>query len=399
MNRKALIVAICCLLPAACSYGQQAERVMTLDESILTGTQNSQDLLIAGEQAIIAAQMVKESKAMIFPKIDFNFNASRFRSEFPTVLTPEFGSLYLPTGSMDSYYSTRLSLWQYLYAGGRYTKNVQLAEANLKQAQAMSDTIKNRTTRDVKKVFFSLLAAKEKIKAYEEAVAAGEAKYRGIPERARWLSLTKSELAKARHDYEVGQLDFLDKLGIELNTVVDVEGALKSPEGEYEVNKCLAWAFQNRPELRQTQYQETMNALNVNLSQIARKASISLGANYEWAGGDLDLSQKNWNATINMNFPVFDGLASVARTKQRTHQEIESKIRRSEIEDQIRLDVRRSLMDLAFWKEQEASAGAKKAEASEPDRKLDAVLQWIEAARQAMSCQADLEWAIGKSLK
>lgn len=394
MKRSRLAVPLL-LLSSLCA-GQQADRVMTLDESVLTGVQNSQDLLIAKEQIVIAEQRVKESKATIYPKIDLNFNASRFRSEFPTVLAPEFGSLYLPTGSMDSYYSTRLSLWQYLYAGGRYRKNVQLAEMSLSQAQTTADAIKNRTTRDVKKAFYALLAAKERIKAYEEAVAA----YRGNAEKSRWLSQAKLELAKAKHDYEVGQLDFLDKLGIELNTPVEIDGALKPPEGEYDVNKCLAWAFQNRPELRQTQYEETMNTLYVNLSQIARKATISLGANYEWAGGDLDLGQKNWNATINMNFPVFDGLAGAARTKQKAHQETESKIRRSEIEDQIRLDVRRSLMDLAFWKEQEAAAAAKKAEASsEPDRKLEAALLWLESVRQAMSCQADLEWAIGKPLK
>jgi outer membrane protein TolC len=388
MNRKGLAVVLALsylLFPTYC-FAQLAERVLTLDESLTTGLQNSQDLMIAKEQISIAEQRVGESKALIYPKIDFNFSASQFQSDFPTVLAPTFANLYLPAGSANSYYSTRFSLWQYLYAGGRYTKNLQLAVTNLSQAQTQAEIVKNRTARNIKKAFYVLLSSKEKIGMYEAYITA--AKTRFIPQ-------ARQGLLKAKYEYQKNQLELLESMGIELNTIIDVQGTLKAPEDDYDLNKCLAWAFQSRPELRQTQYLETMNTLYVNLSQIERKATISLGANYEWAGADVALNQRNWNATINMNFPVFDGWASVARTKQKFHQETESKIHRSEIEDQIRLDVRRSLMDYAFWKDQEASLNAKRTENTDPEKRLEANLLWLESAKQVLSSQADFEWAVG----
>lgn len=373
------------LLPTYC-FSAPVELVLSLDESITSGSQNSQELLIAYEQSFIAEQRVKEARALIFPKIDLNFSGSQFQSDFPTVLSPVFSSLYLPSGSADSYYSTRVSMLQYLYAGGRYTKNLELAEKNLSQAQAQTDIIKNAKVREIKKAFYALLAAKEKIKVYENAP-------RSIQERIRM------DLVKAKFEYDKKKLAFLKTTGLELTTMVDIHGALKVPVEDYDLNKCLAWASQHRPELRKTQFQEAINTLQVNLTQIERKAAISLGANYEWAGGAFPLEQRNWNATINMNFPIFDGWASLARTKQKTHQENESKIRRAEIQDQINYDVRQSILDYNFWKEREAYLSSRKTEQLEADKKIEAEIQWLEAVMQLMSVQAEMEWATGGPLK
>lgn len=381
MKKSALLFAVasCFLLPPFV-YSEPVERVLTLDESITTGTQNSHELLIAQEQSSIAEQRVKESRALIYPKIDLNFSASQFQSDFPTVLSPNFGSLYLPPGSRDSYYSTRFSLWQYLYAGGRYSKNLELAEKNYSQAQAQMDVIRNKKVRDIRKAFFAFIGSKEKIRVYENASKGSSDRYR-------------SELARTKYELEKRKLFFIDTLGIELTTLVDIQGELKAPEGEYDLNKCLAWAMQHRPELRQTQFQEAINSLQVNLSQIERKASVSLGANYEWAAPEFPLNERNWNATINMNIPIFDGWASVARTRQRTHQEQESKYRRADIQDQIQLDVRQAVLDYGYWKAREAALAPKKNES--PDLEI----QWLDAVQQAIFSQADIEWAIGGPLK
>ncbi|MFH1368373.1 MAG: TolC family protein [Elusimicrobiota bacterium] len=373
------------LLPSSVFSGP-VERTLSLEESITTAMQISQEIMIAQEQVYIAEQRVKESKALIYPKIDLNFSASQFQSDFPTVLAPTFGSLYLPPGSNDNYYSTRFSLWQYLYAGGRYSTNLELAEKNLSQAQAQAEVIRNKRIREVRKAFYSLLVAKEKIGIYENIKGSAQ-------EKAR------AELARAKYEYEKKKLYFLEIMGLELTTLIDVQGALKAPEGEYDLNKCLAWAIQHRPELRQTQFQEAINTLQVNLTQIERKATISLGANYEWAGGAFPLEERNWNATINMNFPIFDGWASLARTRQRRHQEEESKIRRADIQDQVNLDVRQALLDYNFWKSRESIQNSKRAESLESEKKLDAELQWIDSAQQLLSSHADLEWSIGGPLK
>ena len=380
--------------PCAAIAGQ-SERVLTLEESITTGLHNSQELLGLKEQVSIAREMVKEAKGQIFPKIDFNLSMSRFDNVYPTVLAPSFNSMYLPAAQMNSFYSTRLSLWQYLYASGRYSTNLRLAETNLSQARAQADATQNMVILDVKNAFYACVITGEKIRAYESAISA--MKTSGGNRWAYALSSMNLDLLKLKHDYEKQRLKFLRAVGLELNTVVELKGSLTAPTDEYELNKCLAWASTFRPELRQTQFQETIDSLKVNLSLAERYPTITLGANYERLGQDLPLDNTNWNATININLPIFDGWASWSRIRQRKHQAREGKIRRAKYEDDVHNDVMEALMDYNFWKERVDLMKNDKKQDTEPDKKLESELLMLETLQQALSSQAALEWAIGKA--
>ena len=105
------------------------ERMFTLEDSISFGIKNSQQLLALNEDIEVAKLRVDEARSNIFPRIDLNFNASKFENQFPTVLAPTFNSLYLPGGKNDQYYSAKATMWQYLYAGGRYSTTLDLAKA------------------------------------------------------------------------------------------------------------------------------------------------------------------------------------------------------------------------------------------------------------------------------
>ena len=44
-------------------------------------------------------------------------------------------------------------------------------------------------------------------------------------------------------------LHFLADTGLELTTGIQLQGTLTPPAEEYDLDKCLAWAFEYRPEL------------------------------------------------------------------------------------------------------------------------------------------------------
>ena len=400
--RKKLIY----LLIAVCSLGQialaeQAERELTLEDSITTGVHNSQEYLVNQEQVSIAQERVKEAGGQIYPKIDFNLSVSKFNNDFPTVLAPSFNSGYLPAQNVDAFYSTRLSLWQYLYANGRYTTNVTLAEANLSQAKSQADIAKNKVILQVKKSFYACLVLREKIKAYEAAISAlkdSVEKGPSMKQRHSYnLNSMSFELLKLRHEYEKKKLKFLEILGLELNTVTEIKGDLSIPTAEYDLNKCLAWARNYRPELTQTQYQETIDSLRVNLSLAERYPTVTLGANYERLGDQSTLDMTNWNATINVNVPIFDGWTSWSRIRQRKFQVREGKIRHAKIQDDIYADVREAYLDYTFWKDRITELSTAQNQGLEPDKKLETELLRLDTMEQALSSEASLEWAIGKA--
>jgi hypothetical protein len=206
-SRFSLIAALALFCCGTAVQAQLAERVVTLEESITAGMHNSQELLAVREQVAIAQQRVGEAKSQIYPKIDFNFSASKFNSDFPTVLAPSFSSLYLPTGNEDQYFFTRFSLWQYLYAGGRYTTNLRLAEINLSQAQSQVDVVQNRIINEVRTAFYACLVSRKKIQAYEQALAGAK----GAPSEAR----LRRELEEQRHRFEKDKLAFLSTAGLD----------------------------------------------------------------------------------------------------------------------------------------------------------------------------------------
>ena len=392
------LLIVSCLLPAL--SGEMVERVLTLEESIDTGLHNSQGLLSYREQVAIAQEMVKEAGAQIYPKIDFNLGVSKFNNDFPTVLAPSFNSEYLPAQNMDAFYSTRLSLWQYLYANGRYSTNLRLAETNLSQANSMADIERNRVILDVKKSYYACVTLKEKIKACETAInSIKEITQKNPSARSRWSYTINSmsfTLSKLKHEYEKQKLKHLETIGLELDMVIEISGELSPPTDEYDLNKCLAWAKNYRPELRQTQFQETIDSLRVNLSLAERYPTVTLGANYERLGDNSALDMTNWNATINVNVPIFDGWASWSRIRQRKLQAREGVIRRSAMEDRVFADVREAYMDYGFWKGRVAELNAVREQDIEPDNRLDTELQRLDTMEQALSSQACLEWAIGK---
>jgi len=382
-------------------FAEEAERVLTLEESLTTGLNNNQELLTCQEQVAIAREMIKEAGAQIYPKIDLNLGMSKYDNDLPTVLAPSFNSDYLPAGNVSAFYSTRISLWQYLYASGRYSTNLTLAQANLSQANSQADVVKNRVILDVKKSFYACLTASGKIKACEAAISSVKNIIEKTPSaKARWsyeLTSMNFSLLKFRHEYEKQKLKHLEALCLELDTAIDIKGELSAPAEEYDLNKCLARAKNYRPELSQTQFQETIDSLRVNLSLTERYPTVTLGANYERLGEQYPLDITNWNATINVNVPIFDGWASWSRIRQRKLEARKGVIRRARIEDKVDAEVREAYLDYNFWKGRVTEMQSAPAQGLEPDKQLESELLRLDTLNQALSSEASLEWAIGKA--
>jgi outer membrane protein TolC len=389
-----------CSESTRCVAPDSVERTLSLDDCIDTALHNSQDLLALTEQVEYARQRVNEAKAQNFPKIDLNLNGSKFANDTPTILSPSFGSIFLPAETKDFYYSTRLSLWQYLYASGRYTTNVRLAEINLSQVTSQIDVTRNKVIMEVKKAFYACRIVQEKIAIHQKEMKSLSAKKISARNQQSYEdALLSMNLEKLEHEYEKSCLKFLNVIGLELDTKIALSGELNMPSDVYDLNKCLARAFEYRPELRQTQFQETIDSLRVNLSLSERYPTVTLGANYEMFGDNLPLDQKNWDATINVNLPIFDGWASWYRIKQQRNMAREAKIRRASIQDQVRLDVKQAFSDYMFWQKQARDFDGRFAGDIPSDKKIERALLKLDTLEQVLDSQAALEWATGNSRK
>lgn len=343
---------------AGLAHAQDPERLLTLEQSVQTGLQNSQPLLSAREDVRIAQERIVEARSLYYPNLALNMNASRYRATDYVALPGEFGSTVLsPSDEPGNFYAGRVALRQMIYNGGRNQANLHLAEAALAQARIHEESIRGQVTVNAVSAFFDVLLAKTRLALTESArqdILAMATRLRAEDEwgRGTLASLAarlRRDQAALRRDYDNASLAFLSAVGLELYTQVELVGTLETVTVQESLAKLLARAQEARLEIRGTEFQREIDRLAVNLSESQRNPVVVFGATYELNNEVFPLDRAFWNATLNVNLPIFDGFASRARIRQTRLIASQNRISRAEVEDQINREVRESFGEVQFW--------------------------------------------------
>ena len=206
-------------------------------------------------------------------------------------------------------------------------------------------------------------------------------------------------------------------LNLELNTLVSLKGDLTTQPAELDLQKMLAWASQYRAELRQTEYQEELDALGISLSLAERTPTIGFGASYERSGHDSNLGTEEWAGTLNFNVPLsFSNLFfGWAKVRERKAQYRQATLKRADTDDQIQLQVRQAFTRYRFWQSEltpRENEYRRAQKISEPLRDKGATLdrlegesfmletrvRYLEAVHGHLDALVSLERAVGHSL-
>jgi outer membrane protein TolC len=232
------------------------------------------------------------------------------------------------------------------------------------------------------------------------------------------LAALREEAAQAGLAEEQARLAYLQALNLELNTNVSLKGELVTQPIELDLQKMLAWASQYRAELRQTEYQQELDALGISLSLAERTPTIGFGASYERSGNDIGLDTADWAGTLNINVPlsISDLFYGWAKVRERKAQYRQATLKHAETSDQIQLQVREAYTKYRFWQGelspreteyQRAQSlvgslrhkGAAGLERVEAERYLSAShVRYQEAVHGHLMALAALERAVGHSL-
>lgn len=388
MKTKLLLLIM--FLAAQTAYSAGYEKILTEDSSIQTAININHDILIHSQSIDFAQQRIKESQSLYFPKIELNLNASRFNNMAPLMLSNQLAPtpVYLPGDNKDIYFSTRLSIWQNIYAGGRIRTTNKLAEMHMNKIKNEANAVKNDVINNVKTIFNTCLLYKEKFTIFSKQYES--LRNKSSKEAAELHK--KIDLMKFCFDREV--LNLLSAIGLELDTIVMVEGSLQPKIKRFDLNQCMLWAYQFRPEMQTNQTQESIDGLMVNLLTMQRFPTITVGAGQEWLGDRVIGDDSNWYVSINANLPIFDGGGSFARVKQGRINAREATLKRSKIEEQIKLQVNKAFIEYNFWKEQFA-----KAELSDKDSSKVPYTEYeIDIIYSLNNSYYDLELAVGVQL-
>lgn len=398
MMRRAVLLALL-LPPLAAGARAQGEaggdRTYTLDAAIHAALINNAAVLTTDEDIKIARTRVNEARLLFLPQTGFQLNASKFRANRDFVLSPEFGNLLLTPSTKESFYAGRAFGYFPLYTGGRNVQTVRLAKAALRQAETAHQASRMEIRYKAKAAFHRLRAAERLVDAARARLEQARRVLKragsgwGALEARSAFQLLRSRSLGAERALEDARLEFLKILNLELDTPIALVGAYETPELPFALSEAVAWAMELRPELRESLYRTTIDNIGVDLALSRRHPEVLAGGSYEFSGTDFPLRDTNWNMTVAVNFPLsFHFYPEIGRRRALRRQ---GQLRRAELQDNVRLEVRRAYEDYVFWRGEITALDAAAAEARGiAERALDAGGA-AEAAMRGLVAVLDLE--------
>jgi outer membrane protein TolC len=351
-----LIACICFFSSLAQSQVvDEVEDVLTEAVSIQRALSSNIEILEAAQDVGFASQKIIESKALYFPKFDFNLNCSHFNNNVPMFVSDSISQvpiLFLlpdmPDKNQALYYSARFSFCLNVYTGGRIKTANRLTKINKEKKENERGIIENKIINDVKLVFNECLY-------YRELLEIDIAKLRSV--ELGKMQLSSENIKKLRKkcieeqlSFEKEVLNLLAVMGKDINSIVRISGKAIPKIKQLDFDKCLFLAYQFKPELKSSQTQEKLDSLSLNLISLQKFPKITLGIAQEWLGAKLFKDNMNWYISLNANIPILDGVALFTKMKQDRIKIRQSVLARAKAERDVRLSISKSFLEYSFWK-------------------------------------------------
>jgi outer membrane protein TolC len=396
------------------------ERVYALDDALHL-VRNDPRLQSSELDVTIAESRVNEAELRFLPELGLQASASKYNAIYPFALSETYHNILLFPSNQQDIYSTRGYFNLPIYEGQRTLNTYKLALAAQKQAVANRDSVKMDLTLQVKEAFYHLLLAQERAAAADEhqeaveraASSGGLGAWEAIEAEAS-LANARAAASESAHELESSKLAFLKSLNLELDTPFHVVGSLTTTAVKVEVERAVLWAMELRPELQSQTYKAQIDAIGVNLANGRRYPTVSVGGDYELTAQTFPLNKNNWDVTLGVKIPLTYDLWS--QLTQKRAEQRQGQLTRSDLQDQVRLQVRQAAESLRYWQEEwprretqwrriqnlydaaAGKAGSALARIRAQQSLLDLRLAYLDAVTEHLLARARLERAVGREI-
>lgn len=392
INRLAVLFFITFLLVniAGTVMAQQSSpATLTIDESIATALANNLSVKSAEEKVKVAEQKINEARASMMPSISgsgsytymgklpqMQFDLSSLLKGITTGGTTPQGappaSSSLSLGNKDTY-SAGISAQQPLFTWGKILNAYSLTKISYEAEKQGLESIKQQVIFDTTKAFYGVLLTDQLVKVTQMAVDQVQAHTKTAQDlvdagmatnfdllRAKvQLANVKSQLIKMQNLLKLSKDLFKNTIGMNLDADVTLKGEFTYKPMEFEIDKLLDLAKNNRPEIKQLELQEKVGDKAVSLAKAGNKPNVALAYNYSYTSYADTLSKafkrdnwnNTWSVTLALSVPIFDGLATRAKVKQAKGAVVQIKIGKEQLINGITLEVRSAYLSFGEAKD------------------------------------------------
>lgn len=208
-----------------------------------------------------------------------------------------------------------------IFTGGKLKGTIKQAKANYQYNQVGVQRTYNEMRSTVTDGYFTMLQADNMQKLSAESVARLEDHLKNV--QAQYdvgvvakvdvlrsqveLANAKQTLIQAENSYQVAEANMNKIVGLPMDTNLKLDNLLVYNAYDKNMDDCLAYAAEHRPELMQAQYNvdaakgALMVARSGHMPQVAASASQSW-SDTNWPGDE----KGNWGVGVNVSMNVFD---------------------------------------------------------------------------------------------
>jgi outer membrane protein len=334
-------------------------RELTLAVATETALGSQPLLRQAHAQAAAADARADVMRAPLLPQVTANATYQRATSNF----APRPGALPSQVSSSTSgasfrtydYWNFGISATQLIYDFGQARGRWHAAESTAEGQRETARATRLTTILNVRTAYFQARAQKSLISVQRETLANQERhldQIKGFVELgarpAIDLAQSRTDVANAKvqviiaeNGYATAKAQLNQAMGAPQPTDYDVadETLTPLPEEDQSLDALVQIAISARPEL--VALDKLVQAQEHQLRSAKGGYGPSLGASTGFTdnGQQIDNLRWNWNISVNLNWPVFQGLQTVAQVREAEANLLAVTAQRDAIEQQLRFEV------------------------------------------------------------
>ncbi len=324
---------------------------LTLEKALEIALRNNEQLKTANLKIQEAAGAVRESFGSFLPQASFSASFTKI----PDV--PQLGAI---TMGSENNYVTQFSVRQSVFTWGKIYNSYRISSRRKRAAELEFEKTKQEIILSVRKLFYSVLLSskieeisKEAKEVMERHFEVTEALYRegkvsslAVRQVKVQLINAQTERINAENSLSILKKRFLNLINYDSGNEIVFSGELSKP-GVFETDaeKLKASALKKRPELGIALLREENIKLSAKIIKAKNRPSITASYNRLYLNPHNFKVEWNWdwNASLLLNWPLFDGFSNSGKIRQVEAQLGQAASYRRFLEKNIILEVENAL--------------------------------------------------------
>ncbi len=322
-----------------------------LDESIHMALQNNHSIAISDAEREVAEQNLRAAKGAKNFSFDYQHSDSRQKAQHS--LTGAW--------SKQSNFSNTFSLNYPLYTGGRLENSIDKAEIDVDIADLGLETTCQQVKLDTTKGYYDILRCADVVNVSKETVESLEEHLRNVRAQYAVGTVAKSDvlrseveladaqqnLISANNSYDLSIANFNNIIGLPMGTDVQIKDELRYHEYALDLNECIRYAIENRPDGVAAEKSIEAAKEDVSIAKAGQRPQVS--ASYQkgfgsdnFAGGD----DAGWSAGLLTQWNIFDGNVTRANIAAAKAAQMRAEASARQTFDAIELEVRTAYLNM-----------------------------------------------------